>query len=266
MTNIKQAVLKLPFSQREFVIQGSMQDESIMQMLISDAGHYEPDTMQLMAKLIQRDSVCLDIGANLGVMTVAISTLAPQGQIYAFEALPQIYAHLQQNLSVNRVSNAVALNLAVYDKIGTLSFDYVAEFAGGSFASETGVHDHRSQRTEVACVTLDEWVTQQKLSRLDFVKMDIEGAEVRALAGAQQTLRKFRPNLIIECNSHALKLLQGVDASVLWDALSAIYPYVYLEQSSHRLVQLKTRVDFDAQLQWQTRTVVKNLLCTFNKR
>lgn len=265
MTKTQHATLRLPFSKLEFVVHGDIQDESIMKMLVTSGGHYEMETMDLIARLVKRDSVCLDIGANIGVMSLAMSALVPQGKVFAFEALPQNFAHLQHNLSINGIANVEPLNVAIYDKNGTLSFDYVAEFAGGSFASETGVHDHRSQHTEVTCVTLDDWVTQNSLGKLDFVKMDIEGAEVRALAGAQKMLRTFKPNLIIECNSHALKLLQGIDASHLWDAVSAIYPYIYFEQNAGRSTQIKNRADFDAKLQWQTKTVVRNLLCSFKK-
>jgi FkbM family methyltransferase len=265
VTTPRQAVLRLPFAQREFTVYGGPEDESIMKTLVIGHGHYEVDTMRMLAKLVKHDSICLDIGANLGVMALALSALVPHGRVFAFEALPQIFNYLQQNVTGNGASNISPLNLAVYDKSGLLTVDYVAEFAGGSHTSETGIHDPRAQRTEVPCIRLDDWFSQQKLSRLDFVKMDIEGAEVRALAGAAQVLRQYKPHLIIECNSHALQLLQGSDPSHLWASLHDIYPHIYLLKGNNRIVRLNSRSSFDEHLQWQKGTVVQNLLCSFKR-
>lgn len=269
----KQAVLQLPFTSKPLffrppqpitmIVHGSERDSSVMNMLVEAGGAYEAETMSLLGKLISPNFVCLDIGANIGLISLAMSVLAKRGVVHAFEALPQNYQYLLQNMRANKIKNVKAHNLAVYDRNGTLSFDFVEEFAAGSFISETGVHDHRSKRTDVQCVRLDDWVAGEKLNRIDLIKMDIEGAELRAIEGALRTLSGFKPLLIIECNSHALNLLQGVNPTHFLEKLAGIFPYVYLIHADGRLIQVTHQAQFDEETRWQEQNIVQNMLCSF---
>jgi FkbM family methyltransferase len=111
------------------------------------------------------------------------------------------------------------VNRALWDSNGTIQIASFDELAGCSFISTTGdladserrirevvtaesvrqMHLHRHM-TEVPAVRLDDWVERSGMSRLDFIKMDVEGAESHVLQGAAATLQRFRPILLTEYN------------------------------------------------------------------
>jgi FkbM family methyltransferase len=157
----------------------------------------------------------VDIGANLGAHTLALSLLAHAGTVIAFEAGSDNFRHLTENVS--RVpephGEIVCVNRALWDRETLLDFDEVDEFAGCSrvangdgesylrrvIPSEVldGIDLHLRRR-RVQAVRFDDWVEEGHLSRIDLVKLDVEGAEARVLAGATDTLARFRPLLLTE--------------------------------------------------------------------
>ena len=80
----------------------------------------------------------------------------------------------------------------------------------------------------VRCVKLDDWVKSNSLSRLDFVKLDVEGAEIKVLEGGKDTLMEFKPRLIIEFNPHTLITFFDQAPEALFELLRSLYPNVYV--------------------------------------
>jgi FkbM family methyltransferase len=165
--------------------------------------------MRALGGALPADGIAIDIGANLGAIALAMSALAPKGQVFAFEPVPETFAFLQRNLEANRVTNVLPVNAGVFSSPGSLEFHYVEEFAGGAFLSPTGVSDRREKRTSVECVMLDSFVADHGLTRVDVIKIDVEGAEDDVLAGASKTCRDLVPTLVIEFNPKTSELFFG---------------------------------------------------------
>lgn len=150
-------------------------------MALAVNGLYEPTETDLILGLIQSGHVVLDIGANIGYYTLLFAGIVGDtGHIFAFEPDPYSFELLSKNISVNRFSNVSAFQLAVADRDAELPL-YQDKFSN---------LDHRlfkpsseSASVMVKAVKLDSFLPQILDRRIDFVKMDIQGAEGLALEG-----------------------------------------------------------------------------------
>jgi FkbM family methyltransferase len=150
--------------------------------------------------------IAVDCGANIGVHTVEwASAMTGWGSVIAIEAQERIYYALAGNIAINNCFNALAVNAAVSSESGTMQIPNPNYFLPSSFGSlelrqRPGNEfigqpiDYADNTVLVRKMTLDEL----NLPRLDFIKIDIEGMEMEALAGARETIRKYRPILLIE--------------------------------------------------------------------
>jgi FkbM family methyltransferase len=158
--------------------------------------------------------VVVDIGANIGYYTLlAAKLIGSVGKVIAFEPSSDNCALLQQSLQVNGLTNVVLMPYAVADLDGTVS--YGMDDSNGRIAV-----DLRTDLTPVPAVTLDRVLAGEP--RIDFIKMDIEGAEGRALRGMQQLLRTHRPIVCTEFSPDSLPTTSGLAPEEyldLWRAL-----------------------------------------------
>jgi FkbM family methyltransferase len=153
---------------------------------------------------LQKDAVCLDIGANIGTTTLMLAKHCPDGHVYAFDADPKNIAYLRTNIARNGITNCTVVEMAIGDKPGTLQFH--SKGAHGQMMSEAHPYRDAWPSISVEVATIDDFV--RDFRRLDFIKMDIEGAEPLALAGARETIAKFTPTIFMEFNSWCLSLLR----------------------------------------------------------
>jgi len=150
--------------------------------------------------------IAIDCGANIGVHTVEwASAMTGWGSVIAIEAQERIYYALAGNIAINNCFNALAVNAAVSSESGTMQIPNPDYFTPSSFGSlelrqRPGNEfigqpiDYAENTVLVRKMTLDEL----NLPRVDFIKIDIEGMELEALAGGQETIRRYRPILLIE--------------------------------------------------------------------
>ena len=147
--------------------------------------------------VLDPDSVCLDVGANIGLTALMMADVATQGRIYAIEAAPRNVAALRRNVSEQGASVIRAVHCAVGAQEGTVPFADNSTF--GYVLSEADLAG--SLGTPVPLRPIDGLAAEWELSRLDFIKIDIEGFEQDALTGAQGTLARFDPLVMLEFNS-----------------------------------------------------------------
>ncbi|HZQ76240.1 MAG TPA: FkbM family methyltransferase [Acidimicrobiia bacterium] len=219
----EQTVRFRPFDGWSFSISGSDQDAGVVGEIERSGGSYQPDLTRLLRRRLRRDDVVIDGGAHIGVLTVLMAKLCPAGHVYAFEPSPATRAHLTANLLRNGAGNVTVEAAALYDREGEVTFDPSTTQPGGAHltASATGT-------ATVAATPLDTWAAAAGLERLDFVKLDVEGTELAVLAGAEATIRRFRPTAVVECNPVALRRFGGRSYRDLFDALRSLFPAVGL--------------------------------------
>jgi FkbM family methyltransferase len=136
--------------------------------------------LELFKDYCKAGDIAIDVGANVGEVSIVLSQRAGStGRIYAFEPNPRIHRYLLGNLALNQCGNVTAANLAVGASAG------VTRMSDGRYDDMNRVVD--SGEIEVTCTTLDEAVPAQPIA---FLKVDVEGSELRVLEGARQTLAR----------------------------------------------------------------------------
>ncbi len=154
-------------------------------------------------KIIEPGFVCLDIGANLGYYSVALSRLAgPQGQVLAVEPIPDFQAIWQDNVRRSGVRNLTLLPYALGSENTTVQMGTPERNGllhhGMTKVAASNPHEHYARTYEVPMRIPDDLLAH--LPRLDFVKCDVEGFEHVVFANMQATLRRFRPLIQTELN------------------------------------------------------------------
>lgn len=156
---------------------------------------YEQDELKMQLNLIEPSFNVLDIGANYGWYALHIAKQSPNAAIFSFEPIPSTFKCLNENVALNNVSNIETLNFGLSDKEGKFNFFYDSSLSvNASLANVSG----NSNIEEVVCnvKTLDEYWLEQK--QIDFIKCDIEGAELFALKGGAKSIQKFKPIIFCE--------------------------------------------------------------------
>jgi FkbM family methyltransferase len=170
-------------------------------------GGWEPEAQRLMAQHIGRGGVVYDLGANRGIHAILFCRLVgPGGHVYAFEPLPEILTELEHNLALNGFSNATSVPLAVTDRSGYQQFDRAHHTGAGFVVQSQAGH---AVGLEIQTTTLDDFVYERGNRPPTFIKVDIEGGEGAALAGARRLLEQARPTVLVDLHSPDQDLAVG---------------------------------------------------------
>lgn len=163
-------------------------------------GDYESAEIQLVHRLVGLlggNSVrLLDIGANAGFYSLALASWFPDISGAAFEPIPSTYSHLMRNLGLNGVTRILARNLGLSDKVGELVF-YTYPSQSGSSSMTRNVDAADVQEVRCPVTTLDAYITEHQQGA-DFIKCDVEGAELFVFKGGTEVLRRDRPVIFTE--------------------------------------------------------------------
>lgn len=173
-------------------------------------GSFEPETVRCYRRMVKAGDVVLDIGANIGAHTLLLAKAAgPTGDVYAFEPTDYAYGKLTANCALN-AALASRIHCLQYMLVGS---EAVGEPAPGLYSSWPlkqdpdlhVLHQGRLMSTSGAQArTLDSAILALGLSRVDCIKLDIDGFECEMIRGASQTLTKWHPTIIMELAPYAL--------------------------------------------------------------
>jgi len=171
---------------------------------------YEKCETDLFNEAVEEGMVVIDCGANIGYYTLlAAKLVGERGKVFAFEPEPSNYALLVKNIEVNGYSNVVPIRKAITDRTGTIKLSLADDPSGHSIGQIDRAHARGVMMVD--SVTLDEFL-KQNITPIDVIKMDIEGAEMRALDGMENIIRQnpdlkiiteFCPFYMEKCGSSA---------------------------------------------------------------
>lgn len=162
---------------------------------------FETGTTELLGRLLRPSDVTFDVGANIGWYTTLFAAQCPRGRCHAFEPEPEIFEELARNCALNGIAERVKLNNLGLGATGGATTIY--RFAGvphghTSLSSQVGA-DARGVGCRIT--TVDEYCVQRGLKRVDLIKVDVEGAELGVLQGAQSLLASGQsPIWVFEVN------------------------------------------------------------------
>lgn len=172
------------------------------------AQQHHRELIPILKSLVPNDAVVLDVGAHAGQFSKLFAALAPAGQVYAFEPSDYALSILRPALRLNRAANVTVVQAGLSDASGELVLHTPIKRRGslGFGVAHLGEDAETGPTLDqtVPLLTLDQFAAHRSLHRLDLIKIDIEGWEMRALAGGEATLRHFHPALFLEVNAEML--------------------------------------------------------------
>lgn len=167
---------------------------------------YHQELAPVFKNYIPQDAVVIDVGAHAGQFTKLFADMAPQGHVYAFEPAGYTRSILSCVKKLHRLKQVIIVPLGLGDADGELTLNIPIKSSGSlgyglSHIGEIEEDDKRPTYQEtIKIVTLDDYLTEQNVSRVDFIKADIEGWELRMLAGADKMIAQYKPALYLEIN------------------------------------------------------------------
>jgi len=184
---------------------------------------FEPETTSLLAALCDADATAVDIGANIGLTSLALSSICRDGTVIAIEPVPHTFELLNKNLAGAGIQNVSTFNVAVGASEGSVSM-YVDE---RNLATSFVVDIDSGSDQEIPLTSLDSLVSRLAIERLNFIKIDVEGCELEVLKGAETTLNRFKPIVMLEMNHWCLNVFRRVSLPEFREKLLQLFPYVY---------------------------------------
>ncbi len=169
--------------------------DSGVELALYETGTYESGTLHVFQNFLQAGDCFIDIGANIGLMSIFASKLVGKsGKVIAFEAHPVTFEWLRFNIELNEASNIEANAFALGKRNGNaLIYDNWDINRGGA---SLVVKSENSEAHPVEIKVLDELLDENTVPKL--IKIDVEGFELPVLQGAEQTIRKHQPILVVE--------------------------------------------------------------------
>ncbi len=191
---------------------------------------YEDDNFNFLKQQLKQDDVVLDIGAHIGLFaTIAAKLTGSGGKVYAFEPAAETNELLKKTIAINGLQNVILpYKAAMGAATGKTTF-YISAIKGDNSNSLVSYKADRDlYAVEVDVFSIDNFVEQSKLPKVDFIKIDVEGAEYDALLGASGTLKKFRPVCIIAIHPVPIAA-KGDSLKKIYDFIDEHGYYIYLE-------------------------------------
>ena len=153
-------------------------------------------TYTIIKKTLKINSICIDVGCNKGSVLEVMMRYAKNGLFYAFEPLPYLHEYLKRNYHDD---NCRIFDIALSDKRGTSSFTHVVTNPGLSGFLQRSQYYHDAEISEIIVHTdlLDNIIGEEL--NVDFIKIDVEGAEYQVLTGAKKLIKRCKPIIVFEC-------------------------------------------------------------------
>lgn len=148
---------------------------------------------------LNRENIFFDIGANFGQIAITIAKNVGC-KCYCFEPIPVTYILLKRNIELNQIANIIAEPIAVSNESGVINMCRENYTLAGSrvFAKEQNKVNAHSHYYTVKRVTIDSYVKEMNIGKIDMIKIDCEGHDLQVLKGAVDTIKKYSPDILCE--------------------------------------------------------------------
>lgn len=196
-------VILVPVHQHKMYV--DIGDMGGMTSILVSGGIYEKQTTWVFRSMVNKGMVCLDIGANIGYFTlIAARLVGEEGKVFAFEPEPHNFDLLVRNITLNGYDNVIPVQKAISNKNGRTKL-FLNTFEGGGHTLARARHNDKFFEgiIEVEVQTLDSFFSDYN-GKIDFIKVDVEGAELAVLEGMGNIIKKNKDLIIITefCPQH----------------------------------------------------------------
>ncbi|WP_430406170.1 FkbM family methyltransferase [Fluviicola sp.] len=167
------------------------------------------DSSEYVLDYLNKSEVIFDIGANIGQTALSMfkaqKKKALNPSIYAFEPYPSTFEKLETNIELNKQLEIKAYNLGLSQEKGSL---YMIKPTLGN-SGGCRITTDQNKGIPVSVISVDEFVLEKKIPKVDFIKIDVEGFELQVLKGAELTIKRFKPILVFEYSIKNIEAQQG---------------------------------------------------------
>ncbi|MES2659814.1 MAG: FkbM family methyltransferase [Verrucomicrobiota bacterium] len=195
-------------------------------------GYCDREAVEIIGRHLGPGSVMLDCGAHIGEFTLAgAAAIGRDAEIHCFEPDPRNFAILKENVRLNHLDRVVVNPCAVGEQDGEVTFHLGLDPTASSVGMES--HTRTIDDITVRVRNLSDYANEHELTRVDFLKIDVEGAEFAAVKGAADLLRKHKPGLLfIECDDHdneipVTEFLTNLGYRVVRRGHGGIHPHLF---------------------------------------
>lgn len=204
--------------------------------------NYEEDNFKFLFSSVKKGDVVLDFGGHIGVFAIIASqATGTTGKVYSFEPSPSTHQLLQKSVAINNAGNVISTyQKAVGGATGTTTFFVSDGKADNSNSLINYIGDRPLHGIDIEVTTIDAFVKEHPLTKVNFIKIDVEGAEYDALKGGVETFKNFKPNCILGIHPDPIKA-KGDNLAEIFDFVQNInYKMLYNDK-------LITKADFCGQ-------------------
>ncbi len=212
-----------------------------MQEMVFFVGEFERAVTEIVRLLVNEGDVCVDVGANFGWYTTLFAKEAGEtGEVHSFEPVPATYRELRRNYELmGSPDNVFINNLALGDQPGRITMNLFGGLPTGHASLSSQGRDVTAS-FECPMITLDSYLDDKRIEKVDLIKVDIEGAEMMFLNGAARIFEQEAPPIFLV--EMALGQTQHFgyvpDDLVKFIALKGDYKFYAVDEASGRLQQI----------------------------
>lgn len=188
---------------------------------------------------VKNGDVCIDVGANVGMYSIMLSRICGKnGTVLSFEPTPEVFHYLSKIIrnGINKLSNVKLYQMALGNHTGNVSLIFQNEKNGEISDTLTRIGEDQGA---VRMTTLDAVVKKLELREVNFIKIDVEGYELKVLKGSVELLQKYHPILLMEIDNMWLARYGSSYEEILSFLSSLGYKQVILEECSFRIASRK---------------------------
>ena len=199
--------------------------------MVFTTGSYEPAIAGLISSQLNAGSTVMDIGANVGIHTITMAkTVGPTGKVYAFEPIGFLRKKIEENLWLNNLHNVHIMPVALSNEAGSqqIYFDENDSNLGTASLGKKTAHTN----LEIDIKVGDEVASQLDMDRLDLIKIDVEGFELKVLKGMEKTISALRPRIIFEFDVNYIKRVEEDGMDVKQEI------FQYFDSKGYRLFEI----------------------------
>ena len=181
-------------------------------------GEFEPVQTALLSSQLKPGMTFIDVGANIGYYTVIASKIVGNsGRIHCFEPEPQNCRILAKNILENKLSNVYLHNVALSDSTGIVVLHTDSKNFGAHSLCKANIFSNEGSELSVLATRLDDFVAANGISKVDMIKLDVQGAEAKVIAGAMRTLITQKPMLFLELWPYGIQKMGDDPTTMLQD-------------------------------------------------
>lgn len=208
------------------------------------------DLLKRIKDAVPKDGVVFDIGANVGHMTLLFAKeFVPSGRVFAYEPDPDNFKNCKKNIDLNDFQNITLIQEALQENndLEFLNFNIRRAIDGSGnqnrgISSLKAIKKFHKETISVKVSTLDKEVKRLEISSLNFIKIDVEGAEFNVLSGGEETIRRFQPIIQYEYSNVLDRLTNEKNTEKTFLLLDSLGYTQYFLDESNTIVRL-TKAD-----------------------